>query len=368
MGYSSSSSWCARSLAIALAGAMTSFACGPSDLGDGGGDGSTGGDVDAPTGTGADGGPTADAFEPYPDASCGEQTEPIELTNLGDPPDMLIVLDRSGSMTDILDPFDFIPPWDIKWDVMKTALESITEATESNIRYGLAAFPTDTDCAVADGALVPIDIDNHDAIENWLEDTSNAPNGNTPAHLGLQNALGIYNSITPNPDGRYVLFATDGVPNCGDEDPYPLTVGAVNDLAAAGINTFVLGFGGITFLDDDLLNDAALAGGVPKPGGPPHYYHADDPDALQTALEDIMGGIIQPSCSYELAELPPDPNDVTVTIDGDTVPRSPGQNDGWDYYPDEHTITFFGSYCDDIMNGDVAEVSFVFGCPGPVVP
>jgi hypothetical protein len=350
-------------MSLVLAGAVGNLACGPSDLGDGG-DGGTG-DVDAPV-NGPDSGPPADAWQSPPDASCGDQTVPIELTNLGEPPDMLIVLDRSGSMTDVLDPFVF--PWEFKWDVMKAALISITEATETNIRYGLAAFPTDDDCAVAAGAVVPIDLEQHAAIEAWLEDGSNAPNGNTPAHLGLENALAIYNGITPNPDGRYVLFATDGVPNCGDSDPYPLTLAAVNALSSAGINTFVLGFGGITALDDDLLNDAAQAGGVPKPGGPPHYYHADDPAELQTALEEIMGGIIQPSCSYELAEPPPDPNDVSVTIDGVPVPRSPGHNDGWDYHPDANTITFFGSYCDDIMNGSVGEVSFVYGCPGPVVP
>jgi hypothetical protein len=31
------------------------------------------------------------------------------------------------------------------------------------------------------------------------------------------------------------------------------------------------------------------------------------------------------------------------------------------------TITFFGSYCEQIESGTVTEVSFVPGCPGPVV-
>ena len=31
------------------------------------------------------------------------------------------------------------------------------------------------------------------------------------------------------------------------------------------------------------------------------------------------------------------------------------------------TITFFGTYCDQIQSGAVADVSFVYGCPGPVV-
>jgi hypothetical protein len=67
-----------------------------------------------------------------------------------------------------------------------------------------------------------------------------------------------------------------------------------------------------------------------------------------------------------LASAPPDPNLVTVTADGVPVPRSPSQADGWDYYPDDSTITFFGSYCTDIESGAISSVNFIFGCPGPI--
>src|SRR5690349_2671129 len=48
-----------------------------------------------------------DADEPVVDATCGAQSQDIGLVNLGDPPDMLIVLDRSGSMSG---PIPSFPP------------------------------------------------------------------------------------------------------------------------------------------------------------------------------------------------------------------------------------------------------------------
>ena len=330
-------------------------ACGPSNRADDGG-GDDGGD---------DGGGDPDASIPiFPDApTCGEQTEPIEVEELGDPPDLLIVLDRSGSMSSPIPTFppDFTP----KWEIMRDAVNAVAGTNETNIRFGLLEFPENNDCGVTGGAVkVPIDISNAGEIAAYFAGRS--PDGNTPAQLGLQQALTYYNSIPVNAAGRYVLFATDGEPNCSSGDPAAETVAAVTGLANAGIKTYVLGFGG-GFADDSVLNNSAIAGQVPKPGGPPHYYAANNAAELDAALQAIAGGIVIPSCSFSLATLPPDPDNVTVTLDGMVVPRSTNHTNGWDYYPDAGTITFFGTYCDMIQAGGAAEVSFEYGCPGPII-
>lgn len=326
----------------------------------------------AVTADGAVNGPDAtiyiDADVGFDAQICGAQTEEIEIINLGDPPDLLIVLDRSGSM--MLAP-GINPMGTSKWQIMKESLQAVLDARDSNIRFGLTVFPTDDACGVDPGARVEIALNNGSAIVQYLNSTS--PNGNTPAQFALQEALAYYGTIAPNPEGQYVLFATDGIPNCGgdppnvDIDSNAETVQAVEDLAAAGIHTFVLGFGGLFGLDSQVLNDAAQAGLEPKPNGPPYFYHADDSATLQSALDTIAGGIITPSCSFELTSLPPEAEDVAVYFDGVAVPRSPGHNDGWDYHPDASTITFFGSYCDALQSGQVQDVDFIFGCPGPVV-
>jgi hypothetical protein len=61
------------------------------------------------------------------------------------------------------------------------------------------------------------------------------------------------------------------------------------------------------------------------------------------------------------------PDDVTVTANGTAVPRSTAHTDGWDYFPDAMTITFFGSYCERITMGTITDVAFVYGCPGPII-
>jgi hypothetical protein len=357
----------AHNRVISAVAACILAACGPTpgaDDGDGHGDGGAAGDVDGggtPLVDGAGPGPQADA------AGCGQQEEDIEVINNGDPPDLLIVLDRSGSMSSPADPFNLFGP--TMWDVMVSALQTITAANDGNIRFGLAVYPTHDECGVAPGTEVAIGDNTAAAISSWLG--SNGPDGWTPSHTALANALEVYQSIPVNPEGRYVLFATDGAPNCGGGDPETTsnaeTVAAVEALAQAGISTYVLGFGSLFGLDTPNLNECALAGGVPKPGGPPHYYHAANADELDQALEQIAGGIIVPSCSYTLASLPPDPDLVTVTIDGEVVPRSPSHTNGWDYHPDEWTITFFGDYCDQIESGAAGNVRFAFGCPGPVI-
>lgn len=55
-----------------------------------------------------------------------------------------------------------------------------------------------------------------------------------------------------------------------------------------------------------------------------------------------------PTCSFALASTPPEPNNVTVTINGQPVPRSPSHANGRDYSPNSMIITFFGAYCTEI--------------------
>ncbi len=303
------------------------------------------------------------------DASCGAQTAEIPLLEINDPPDLLIVLDKSGSMS--TPPGFPLPIAPSKWDLMEDAIENITNTYETNIRFGLTSFPVSGDiCGISPGADVGIAINNASAINGWM--SSNSPDGNTPAHLGLQDALNIYGNVAANPAGQYVLFATDGIPNCAGSPPVPEdgsnseTLAAVQALAGQNIHTFVLGFGDLFGLDPGLLNDAAQAGLEPAPGGPPYFYHADDANSLDAALLAIAGGIIPATCSFAVTETPPDPDLVTVTLDGNAIPRDTAHNNGWDYHPDSSTITFFGGACDLIQGGDI-DVSFVFGCPGPVV-
>jgi hypothetical protein len=315
--------------------------------------------------TDANGSGGPDAVKFVDAATCGAQTQNIGVMNLGDPPDMLVVLDRSGSMNS--PPATFPPTFTTKWASMKTSLTSVVTAKQQQIKFGLLEFPSDDNCAATAAPKVNIGLGSGPGVTNYFSNRS--PNGNTPAHIGLASALTYFNSLPVNPAGRYVLFATDGLPNCLGGVPETAsdaqTVAAVTALFNAGIKTYVLGFGQFAGMAG-VLNDAAVAGGKAKPGAT-KYYEATNAAELSAAFQQIAGGVIVPSCSFQLQTTPPDPNNVTVTINGVSVPRSPSHATGWDYSPNAMTITFFGAYCDQIKAGTMTNVSFAYGCPGPVV-
>jgi hypothetical protein len=259
---------------------------------------------------------TVDATPLPPDASCGGQIQPIQVIELP-PPDLMIVLDRSGSMTTT------VPNTSLsRWDVMRMALNTMATDLEGSLRIGLTEFPSDESCGVtAQATEVPIDLNQAPEIAQYFN--TNVPGGATPSSLGLDQALNYYNTIPVNTAGRYVLFATDGEPNCTSNSEVD-TVNSVTALANAGIPTYVLGIG--NGFSDQNLNDSALAGLVPKPNGPPHYYAATNSMELDAVLETIAGGLAA-SCTYTLAEQPPVPENVTVTLNGVIIPRSPSASE-----------------------------------------
>lgn len=335
-------------------------ACGPKVTGNG-----SGGDDDDTPKIDAPGFVIIDSDDNPVDSSCGAQTANIGVVNLGDPPDLLVVLDRSGSMNDF--PAVFPPVFNTKWGIMQDALKSISSMKDQQIKFGLMDFSSDGNCGASAVPEVGIALGTSTAIKTYY--STRTPTGNTPSHLALAAALQYFNTLTPNPAGRYVLFATDGLPNCLNGDPnttaYPETVQAVKNLYTAGIPTYVLGLD--DFSNQTVLNDAAVAGGKAQ-SGLTKYYSAANPTDLANALQAIAGGIIVPSCTFALNSAPPEPDNVTVTINGTAVPRSPSHADGWDYYPDAMTITFFGATCDTIKQGASTNVSFAYGCPGPIIP
>src|SRR6266702_4573159 len=90
-------------------------ACGPSNRDRGSGD-------DAPS---IDDGSVVD------DGVCGAQEQMIGVVNLGDPPDLLVVLDRSGSMA--APPITVPPIFTSKWEIMHTSLDTVSMKKDANI-------------------------------------------------------------------------------------------------------------------------------------------------------------------------------------------------------------------------------------------
>ncbi len=291
------------------------------------------------------------------DAAVCDQVEPVQISEVP-PPDLMLVVDKSGSMAEPLG------TGEQKWQVMRNALTTVVAQYETGINFGLMLFPADDTCA-AGNVLTGIAPLNSAAISASLNST--VPNGGTPTHTTMQDALAYYTGIPVNPQGRYVLLATDGQPNCRDiADPTSPTItesiAAIQNLNANGILTFVLGFG------DGINSDPGTLQAMATAGGTMDYYAANSPAELQAALEAIAGEINVQSCTFVLEEIPEDVDELGVFFDDVAVPRNPSHTDGWDYDPATNSITFYGPSCDALRGGAVGEVRVDYGCGGgPVV-
>ena len=309
---------------------------------------------------------------PPVDMGCNSMT-PVMNEIIGDPPDMLIILDISGSMCEPVNGIGGMT----KMAIMKTALETLVSTFDARINFGLMKFPGDRNCGT--GVIAnPIMDHNASAITTTLEaipsgmfPCSLQAGGNTPTFLAMAAAQSYFASIPVNPVGRYALLATDGLPNCGamqsDGSTAPTddqTVAAVQALHTAGVQTFVLGFGsGFAGAGGAAtLNRMAVAGGTGTP------YNARSATELTTALNAIAAGIVPASCTIQLEGTARNPLLFQVRFDGGPlIPRDQSHSSGWDYDTGTNTITFYGSECSTVESGTIVSIDVDYGCPGPLI-
>jgi hypothetical protein len=294
-------------------------------------------------------------------------------------PDMMIVLDRSGSMKN---------RGVNRWDPSVAGLKAITASTEDAIRFGLMAYPgtggtsaqpavdcsTITDlvqqisCFAMSGSSggggtcsaghvdVPIAATNAQAIARALDGMQ--PGGSTPtaatleaAHQSLGSGAAPLNPDVRNVSAKYVLLVTDGAPNCtggstgGGQDAAAVaaSVAAIKSMADDGIKTYVLGY--------DAQNDPTLAAALDMMAaaggtGDAHYRPINDQASLQQEFSRIAGSAAR--CEYALAQAPRDPSFVRVTQDGATLAF--GDANGWVISADRMKITLQGAAC-ELMRG-----------------
>lgn len=347
---------------------------------------------------GRDGPPNLDAG-----GLCGNQIIPAVENR----PNLYFVLDRSGSMADLL-------PGSIynKYVNARIALRDLLLAVGHRVQYGAAVFPapgaSPAGCApgaevfptrtgdppsyAAQGKVGPV-------LSSLLARLAKySPDGGTPVSSTLT-------ALTPTllglPGQTYVILATDGAPNCNSAascgpdqcmlnmagsvigtqacdasfnccDPAnvkdgelqcvdaPASVAAVQKLRDAGVKTYVIGMPG-SELYSSVLDSLAVAGGEPRATSP-HYYPVKNTSELTDTLKAI-GINVAISCDISLDSAPPDPGLVNVYFDQQLVPSNP--DNGW-VWTDSTSIELRGSACDDLLSGAVLQVQIVAGCPTTV--
>lgn len=300
------------------------------------------------------------------DKFCNQQN--FELNRL--PPEILLVLDRSGSMRRDARGETGTPD---KWEQTTKAIDATLANTQLGVHWGLKMYPAwkkegDSACATTPIAGVDPGVSQHGAIMSTIgTSTPTRDKGATPTAKAVEEATTLMKARTSmNP--KFLLLATDGIPNCrGNVDTNKDVDGAVAAVAAAnaaGFATFVVGIAASGIMVDGVdafavLNNMAQAGGRARDGDT-KFYSANNQAELTTAL----GSIAQQAadCTFVLTEPPGSPGDVAVELDGARL----GTND-WSYGAGNRSIVIQGAYCDKLKKGDVKEAQVKFGCPGQVI-
>jgi hypothetical protein len=344
-------------LSVVLTG-LAAFAAscgGGGGTGHGGSSTTTHGSAGGNTGTGGTGGLGIDVD--------GGHTGGADAGGNCDPPEVLIVLDRTLTMHKTpggAEPTDAPGYASSKWYQAITAIEAmVAPPLDKSIRFGLELWPKDsggcvtlaekvTNTVVASNTAceegeIPVapGLDNGKAIQDLLDPAATHICSSTPTGSALQTAFDYLKAHATPGRAQYLVLVTDGSDwdqSCPTPDPLPIT----QAIAAAGIKTFMVGFsaeatnlpGGV---GTAFLNNMACAGqtapafpagcvqsgqgwaAVDPQAGPQLYLSATDGGALAGALHGIGASLCcncQPSC---------DPPDMMIALDRTlTMHKTPG--------------------------------------------
>lgn len=330
-------------------------------------DGSAPVDVNVPNNDGG-GGLISDAM-----VTCAEANP--QTKNL--PPDVLIVLDRSGSMNEDLDGNTCMGNAgcgaNSKWSIATMTLASYLPTVETTVNWGLKLFasPTGNSCSVSNGADVAPKTMNAAAITQRLSQTT--AGSSTPTTAAM-NAAATYLKGLNDGNPKFILLATDGIPTCGmsmcaagvntggstnqcDDANAIAAVKSVHD--NDGIPTFVLGIGTANSPGDGTLSQMAVNGGFPR-NGTPSYYPIGSADDLTQAFQSITQTVGQ--CFFSVTPaLGANQAIGGVSYDGGTIPQD--ATNGYSIVG-QNGIQLNGQSCDDFMSGKIKDVRVLVDCNG----
>lgn len=316
------------------------------------------------------------ALAPSEDANCGNQTYGGRRV----PADVMLVLDRSGSMNYSIAAECWCDPsaadgkavvcgdtgnCSERWSSLTSAVNATLADAAGAVHFGLKLFSTPGStgsyaaCTVDSGVEVPIAADTAATIAATIAATR--PGNNTPTAAAITRATAYLASVA-DPYPKVILLATDGEPNCpadGTSQNPDLqgTLAAIRAARAAGFDVYIVGIGPSV----GNLDSFAEAGGTGT------AYAATSAEALAQALAAISRAVA--TCTFNLEKAPPDAGNVAVYLDRAVLDRDPVN--GWSYGGTSATIVLHGVSCDRVMSGQAHTLQVLFGCGAsapPVIP
>jgi len=317
------------------------------------------GNIEVPSGTTGNGATVTGNGD-----TCGVTTHETQRL----PPDVLLVLDRSGSMVENKAIGCVNRTCGTRWAEVTGALDKVLKSTQVGINWGLKYYPDDDYCGVNAGVNVAIKPSNADAVvSSYMAHLPAEGQSHTPTRQAVEEGAKYLKSL-PHPNPKVILLATDGEPNCmvgwkddtsaGKHDA-AASVQAVADAAMLDVPVYVVGVATSKTDATLTLNQMAMAGGTARSDPALLYYAVDTSEDLETAMQAISAQVA--SCTFSLDSQPPVPDNVAVEADGTRFPRD--ATNGWEYGASPMTIELHGSACSKVKDGTLKSVKILFGCP-----
>jgi hypothetical protein len=315
------------------------------------------------------------------------------------PPNVLVILDRSGSMncnpppvTDSVacekNPVATDPAQLTKWDIVKQALKDAFAKLPPTASAGLSYFNTDDECAVSSTPsvpLIPLDTTQLTALGTNLDQAR--AKGGTPiigATVLAYRHLHQQARVTGN---KFVLLITDGTETC-DTDKLATLSTEIPKAVSVGIRTFAIGAPGsenaratlseMAYLGDTARSSTCQHGGATPDVGDCHFDMTRSRDLgadLASALSRITGATL--SCEFDLPTSdgtggPLDFSRVNVRYTrgngtATDIPQDPSKPcdagaDGWQYSADRTKVVLCGPMCDELKSDRAAKIDIILGC------
>lgn len=265
-------------------------------------------------------------------------------------PTVLLVVDRSGSMSD---PFGKTTRWNAVYQTLMDASTGVVRVLANEVRFGISLFNNPGDQCPTMQTVAPA-LRNAQAIDELYAPLR--PAGDTPTGMALQSLIP---TLAGEPGPRFIVLATDGLPDTC-EVPNPDGLPAAREAAVAatrtafeqGIVTYVLSVG--PDVAEDHLQAVANAGlGLPEESQEAApYFVALDPAELVAAFDEIMNDVRY--CTFSFADIDMIGGEgegyelvgARVTVDGAVLT----QGVDWQMVGDD-TVQLLGPACDQVLDG-----------------
>jgi hypothetical protein len=258
-------------------------------------------------------------------------------------------------------------------NAVQSALRNLIQPFQNKVNFGYAEFPgtgpgscSNTCCGPTNtvttqpNSLIAIGqaMDRCDFSQSCL-----APNDARPIAQALMAVPTLRGSNSPF---STVVLLVDGPPGCPSEDPNQTcqpALDAVSMLKNFSSDLYVVALGQDAQNNKCLRNMAAR--GTVFPGEPIGIWEgSQDPIAmLTTAIQPILDGAAETSCTIDLRSKPAHLDQVSLWVSGAEVPFDPSGRNGWRFQGDSsRRIEVSGRSCEDLRRARPADVYALFGC------